>query len=195
LNLGLYRLKTLLSRLNVISNSDDASIIATYDDANNVRSLKLKANKTSLDYRCAMISDDGKKLNNKMIPKGINDVLNWNIDIPGESVSILQSGIASMTRATKIALTYNNEVLSFECSDENNDTFKTEISGEMTWINEKEDTPATSFCHYYPDKVLNSLFKAAIADNKSNVNVSLGSKGILIMTINGLDFYILPITG
>jgi len=64
-----------------------------------------------------------------------------------------------------------------------------ELDDEAEWI--AKSTAGTSFCNRYPAKALLSLLREA-AKTQDPVKVTVGQGGLLIIDVNGFDFFTLP---
>lgn len=177
-SVGLNRNSTFLSRLGVVSGREGFKVdvvSVTLDDEEFVKALRMKSTDTKIDFRCA--SPDMVKA-----PKQINDTLIYRIQLNAEAVSVLQQGYAAMGSETVSIISGENVV--FELEDINEDKFTHTFASEVMPIG---DNVVSAFSHKYPVKTLLALFK----QNPDGV-FEIGEKGILCITVNDLDMYVLP---
>jgi len=177
-SIGLNRIGILLSRLDLVKGRDGFQIdieTKTNEDITHVSALKMKSADTKVGYLCA---------NPETIkaPKQINDEIIYSIQLNAEAVSVLQKGHAAM--GSENVSIISKDGVSFELEDINGDTFVHDFSSDATSLSPGADT---SFVHKYPVKVILSLFK----QNPDGV-FEIGAKGILKISVNDLDFYVLP---
>jgi hypothetical protein len=177
-SIGLNRLSVFASRLDVAKTSDNFSIEAVLDDDNQAfaRALVMKGKGLKIDYRCA---------NPKTIlaPKRFNDTLKVQIDIPPESVVLLQRAVSAM-QADIVTLISNDKGVSFELTDVNSDVFSHTITTEAKALTPESDT---YFVHRYPVKLLLTLLKTS-----PRGGVSIGQKGVLNIVLNQLNIFVMP---
>jgi len=178
-SIGLNRIGILLSRLELVKGREGFQIdVETKNNADivHVSSLKMKSSDTKVGYLCA---------NPETIkaPKQINDEIIYRIQLNAEAVSLLQRGHAAMG-SENVSIISADNCVSFELEDINGDTLVHEFSSNATNLSEEGDI---TFTHKYPVKVILSLFK----QNPDGV-FEIGAKGILKISVNDLDFYVLP---
>jgi len=138
--------------------------------------FNMKSDDTRISYRCA---------NPETIqaPKAINDTIIYQVQLNSEAVGILQRGGVAMD-ASSASITGDENGVSFEFSDSTNDTFSHTFTSEVTRL---ETDSNSDFKHNYPLKTILALFK----QNPDGV-FEIGSKGILCISVNGLNVYVLP---
>ncbi len=177
-SVGLTRNSTFLSRLGIVSGREGFKVdvvSVTLDDEKFVKALQMKSADTKIDFRCS--NPDTVKA-----PKQINDTLIYRIQLNAEAVSVLQQGYAAMGSET-VSIIGGEDVV-FELEDINEDKFTHTFASEVTALG---DTIGGAFSHKYPVKTLLSLFK-----QNPDGDFAIGEKGILCITVNGLDLYVLP---
>ena len=173
---GLNRISVLLSRLEIAKTQDNFNInVVIGDDEEYARSITMKGTGTKIDYRCANPTTI-------QAPRQINDNLVYRIQLNAEAVSLMQKGQVAMGSET-ISLIGNDDV-SFELTDVNSDVFKHTFAADIEFLDEDA---AESFTHRYPVKTLLALFK-----QNPDGYFEIGEKGMLSITVNGLDIYVLP---
>ena len=175
-SIGLNRINVFLSRLEIAKDRDDFTVeVIVRDEDEFARSVIMKGAGTKIDYRCANPTTI-------QAPRQINDNLVYRIQLNAEAVSLLQRGHSAMGSETVSII--GDENVSFELTDINNDVFKQTLTDEIEFLNEDA---SDTFSHRYPVKTLLSLFK-----QNPDGYFEIGEKGILSITVNGLDIYVLP---
>ena len=178
-SLGLGRINIFLSRLDVVKTQDDFTIqVGSDKESEFVRSLTMKGKGIKIDYRCA-------KPDTIRAPRQINDVMKHRVKLTGEAVSLLQKAYPTMGAET-ISIISNDDV-SFEMVDINNDIYKHIFANSVEALTDDDDV---RFAHQYPAKFLLPLFKH---NPEGHINIS--QKGILNITVNGLNIYVMPHVG
>lgn len=178
-SIGLNRLDTFLSRYEIARTQDNFSIdVDVADDHQFVRSLTFKGKGTKIDYRCANPTTMNR------VPKNIKDSMFVQVPLNGEAIRLLQKGHGAMDNPDVVTLLCKNDQVSFEMVDVNNDTFKHNISKEVTLL----DGDDSSFAYRYPVKTLLALFRS----NPTGYFEIGQSKGILKFPVSDLTVYVLP---
>ena len=136
----------------------------------------MKAKGIKIDYRCA---------NPVTIqaPKQVNDTLKYSVPLNAEAVMMLQKGQSAMSAET-VTIVSNNKGVAFEIVDINNDTFSYTFTNDVETLTDDDDP---NFAHRYPVKTLIPLFK-----QNFDQTFSIGQKGILSISVNGLNLFVLP---
>lgn len=177
-SVGLSRNTAFLSRLKIVSGRENFKVhvlSVTLDDEEFVKALQMESIDTNVGFRCA--NPDTVKA-----PKQINDTLIYRVQLNAEAVSVLTQGYAAMGSET-VSIIGGDDVR-FELEDINEDKFTHTFAHEILPLGE---TAAGAFAHKYPVGTLLSLFK----QNPDGV-FDIGEKGILRITVNDLDMYVLP---
>lgn len=175
-SIGLNRISVLLSRLEIAKTQDNFTIdVLIGDDEEYARSITMKGTGTKIDYRCANPTTI-------QAPRQINDNLVYRIQLNAEAVSLMQKGQVAMGSETITFI--GNDDISFELTDVNSDVFKHTFAPDIEFLDEEA---AESFTHRYPVKTLLALFK-----QNPDGYFDIGEKGMLSITVNGLDIYVLP---
>ena len=175
--IGLNRTDVFQQRLDVVQGLDGFAIDATIDeDKGFVRALVMKAKGTKVDYRCANPATI-------RAPRVINDDLMARVEFTSEGVSMLQKGAAAMG-SDVVEFKSNSCGVHFTLEDVNNDTFNHQFANSSEALGEASDG---RFTHKYPVKTLLALFK-----HESVNHFEVGSKGTMLVKINGLGVYVLP---
>ena len=177
-SIGFKRGAVFLSRLEIVKNRENFNVDAvsvTLDDVQFIKALNLNSADTKIDFRCA--NPEGIKA-----PKQINDNIVYRIQLSTEAVNVLQRGYSAM--GTETVSIIGGDGVSFELEDINEDKFEHVFAPETIQLG---DTTTGAFVHKYPVKTLLALFK----QNPDGV-FEIGEKGILRITVNDLDIYVLP---
>jgi hypothetical protein len=170
--IGITRLDVFSSRLDIIKNHPSPSIEGKVDLRNgNVMQLIMKAGKSKIDYRCGIISTI-------VAPKQINDVGIYTFTITEEELTDIIKSYSAM-KNEYIHIFCDNGVMRFELTDDTND--KCVISSDI------ELTDGDNFVFKYPMRVFLSFLK-----NSDNLQMSVGSRGMVRTPVNTLDMYMLP---
>lgn len=175
--IGLTRLNTFSSRLNIIKSQEKFSIDAVVDQTEDfTRSLTMKGKGTKIDYRCA-------KPSTIQAPRLIQDEPRARIKLNGDAVVLLQKGQSAMDNAEEVTINCNDGV-SFEFVDVNSDVFKHTFADDVeSLLNEDK----VRFVHRYSTKTLLALFK-----KNPDGFFEISRKGILSIAVNNLTVYVLP---
>lgn len=176
-SIGLNRISVFLSRLEIAKSQDNFTLDVKVDDGEEyARSINMKGAGTKIDYRCANPTTI-------QAPRQINDNLVYSIQLNAEAVSLLQKGQVAMGSET-VTIGCDDDGVYFELTDVNSDVFKHTFAPDVDLLD--EDASAT-FTHRYPVKTLLALFK-----QNPDGHFEIGEKGILNISVNGLDIYVLP---
>lgn len=175
-SIGLTRIDTFMARYDIAKTQEKFTIEAVvHDNEDFTRSLVMKGKGIKIDYRCANPT-------NIKAPRQVNDTLKFQVPLNAEAVLLLQKGQAAMG-AENVSI-ISNEGVSFELVDVNNDVFKHTFAEDAKSLTDDDNT---KFAHRYPVKTLLALFK-----NNPEGDFSIGEKGILSFSVNGLTVFVLP---
>ncbi len=175
-SIGLNRINVLLSRLEIAKTQDNFTVdVVASDDDDYARAITMKGTGTKIDYRCANPTTI-------QAPRQINDNLVYRVQLNAEAVSLLQKGQVAMGSETVTIM--SDDGVSFELTDVNSDAFKHTFAPDVDLLD--EDASPT-FTHRYPVKTLLALFK-----QNPDGYFEIGEKGILSISVNGLNIYVLP---
>jgi hypothetical protein len=182
-SIGLNRIKLFISRYSIgksVSNTEVQAVVETTNNVQYVRSLTISGKGTKIDYRCANPATI-------RAPKSFNDTIKFKAKMSPEAVLYMQKGAGAM-EADEVQLIGTKNSLSFEMADINGDklTFKFGDAVELVNVATPSDI---NFSHKYPIKILQTLFKP-----NSEADFYVTTKGMLKVTINELDVYVLPRT-
>ncbi len=180
-SIGLSRAALFSSRIDLIKDRDgfyiESDVTADNDDSEKyAQVLKMVSDDTKITYRCA-------NPENIQAPKAINDTIIYQVQLNSEAVSMLQRGSAAMG-SDIVTVIGSEDSVSFECGDVTGDTFAHTFSSTVTRL---EGENNTDFSHNYLVKTVLALFK----QNPDGV-FEIGTKGILRISVNGLQVYVLP---
>jgi len=183
-SIGLNRINIFLSRIEAVKTRDNFSFDVEVGSAKDAdgdeyeygKSVIMKSDDTVIGYRCANPATI-------QAPEQINDNLVYRIQLNAETVSLLQKGQAVMGSET-VTFIWDGENVSFELTDINSDKDSHDLADDVELLDEDA---TESFTHNYPVKTLLALFK-----QNPDGHLDIGTKGILSITVNGLDVYVLP---
>ena len=183
-SIAINRINEFISRLTIALDANAQFEASIHDIGNNkyVRSLLFKGNHISIEYRCA----NPTAVN---AARQINDTPKYKISYGSDMIEMMKKANATM-RSDKIILSADDNMVSFEMLDNNNDIFSFEFSDDVECIVDAEDE--VNFTHHYTFDLLFPLLKEVIKDSKSNGDFIICQKGILNITISGLEVYVLP---
>ena len=187
--IGINRLGVLSSRINLVKNNDGFAINMTESDKNDtdVTHLEIRSKNTKVQYRCA----SGESI--KGVPKAIQDNLQWEITVRVCDVPLIAQAASAMTSEV-VTIACKDGVVFFEFTDTNNDVFSTQVCDEAIWVDQGKTEPVQkNFCNYYPVAALIPLMKSLASDSKPSV-ITIGERGILNISVNDFDFFVLPQT-
>jgi hypothetical protein len=182
-SIGLNRIDIFSSRYAIAKSVDNFEMVAVVDgpeDAQYARALTMKAKGIKIDYRCANPATI-------RAPKGLNDAVKFRARMHPEAVLHMHKGASAM-ESDELTMIGATDSVSFEMADVNGDklTFK---FGDAVDNVLAGDTSEAKFSHRYPIKLLQTLFKA-----NPDGYFYVTSRGMLKVTINNLDVYVLPRT-
>jgi hypothetical protein len=181
---GLNRLNVLRNRLALVQN--DLTINAAESkNGSDITHLEISGKNTKVQFRCAQA--DMMK-----IPKALNDVPNWFVQIPIDTVKLIKQAVSAMELEDLILTAKPNGEIFFEGIDKNKDTFETKFADKAVWIPDNTPEPNTKvFCYTFPVKCLMSILWFASEGGTKDVPISIGAQGIMTVVVNGMDFYVI----
>lgn len=175
-SIGLSRIHLFSSRLGLIKGRAGFAIDASLENESSALHLKMESDDTKISYRCT----DPETI---QAPKQINDNIIYRVQLNAEAVNMLQRGSVAMSADT-VSITGNDSGVSFELTDVTNDTFSHTFTSEVVQL---ETDSNSEFAHNYPIKIILALFK-----QNPDGTFEIGSKGILCISIKGINVYVLP---
>lgn len=176
--IGIGRIDTFVTRYSLIENRDDITTEAAID-SNNQQVIQLTFNTKNIkvEYRCA----DTTKIK---APKQIKDIMTSIFLLPEDTIETLVKAQTAMGDE-KITIVSDKRGTCFELVDRtSNDVFSFVFAEQAKSLNEDD---VEEFVHRYPAKTLIQLLK-----QNSNQTIEVSSKGILKLTINNLNIYVIP---
>jgi hypothetical protein len=182
-SIGINRIDIFHSRYSIAKSVDGFEIDATVDgpaDAQYARALTMKGKGIKIDYRCANPATI-------RAPKGLNDAVKFRARMLPEAVLHMHKGVAAM-QTDEVTLFGSKDAVSFEMMDINGDKLTYKFGDSVDNV-QPGDTAEPKFSHRYPIKILQTLFKT-----NPDGNFFITSRGMLKVTINTLDVYVLPRT-
>lgn len=183
--LAISRAPALAARLNLVKTQGDVEIEAVDGRTDSeIARLDLSSGKAKTQFRSSAIETV------KGVPKNITDTLAWKITLPTKQLPLIVQGASAMQSETITIASKDAKNVTFEAVDSNKDVFTTETDTAPEWIGDGSAT-ASVFCQKYPAKTLLPLLKEA-AIGIDSIELSLGANGILSLTVNGFNFFVIP---
>jgi hypothetical protein len=182
-SIGLNRTDVFSSRYAIarsIDNFEMDVIVDGPEDARYARALTMKAKGTKIDYRCANPATI-------RAPKALNDAVKYRVRMHPEAVLHMQKGASAM-ESDELTMIGSKDSVSFEVSDINGDKLSFKFGDTVDNV-QPDDTSDPKFANRYPIKLLQTLFKA-----NPDGYFFVTSRGMLKVSVNGLDVYVLPRT-
>ena len=165
----------LVSRMDLIRGFTGFKTSYEEDPSKNyVRQLKFATGRTKVEFRCANPTTF-------RIPKKFVDIIITEVNIPAESIALLQQGISAFG-ANTVMLSNTDDIKQVTTTliDSNGDTMQ-HTAGLVLM-----DTD-TKFAHTYDVKLLVSLTK-----QNTSTNIKVGQRGSLQLKVNNYSFYVFP---
>lgn len=164
----------LLARRLMLS-KDGVDIDCTlHEGTKQVISLKIKAGKATVDFRCVNAS-------NVKIPKQVADEFETTIEIEEDIAPNLTQG-RTMMGTSHATILYQHNDLFIEICDENNDVFSFQVGSDIV-TSEKD-----YFAYRYNIGKLHTI----LSNNKHHPIEIGNNRGILKTKVNGFTVYLLP---
>lgn len=181
-DIGLGRISVLQNRFSMLS--EDSKFEVQFDTKVNgnatefIKTLSMKGGGMKLDYQC----QNPHTIN---APKQIKDTFNHTIDINDEDINTIFRGCKAMgSTSDEMSLSFDGKVLKCNISDVSGDMFEFKTNAKVTGTSKFE-------FKYNVGKIL-PLLKAADAE-KGVKTIEIGTKGIVKLSLNGLNLYITPL--
>lgn len=172
-SLAVSRVDLLAKRLSVAKELDNIEY-SVHDSSNQVISLKIKAGRVSVDFRCVSASSI-------KVPKVVADEFNTTLSMDETASSTLSKGRTMM--GTSVAtLLYQHKDLIVEMCDENNDVFSFVVGNNLV------DSSRDYFAYRYDIGKLHTI----LTNGKLSTIYIGDNRGILKTTVNGFTTYLLP---
>lgn len=184
--LGLGRLKTLLTRLKLLNDlgGDDYEIFYNIKERDNhdqyVTKLVLKNKKTKIEYKCT---------DSRMIkaPKKFKGNVLYSFELSEDTIKIMAKAISALETNLISFSSDDDGSVRFKSTDTEGDTFDHIIADTYEKHNDAE---LDNFFFAYDIKNLLGLFKAR-CNEKGNVYIQIMDRGVMKIDVNGFDIYIL----
>jgi hypothetical protein len=183
--IGITRVSVLFSRLNLIAENKKApKVELEFKERDNgdkiVMRLKIKNNRTTIDFRCG----DPLMIKTKQTLK---DALIYSFDLSEETIDLMIRSNAAM-QTDKIKLILDNEKVYFNINDTEGDSLKHLVSEAVTL----SDPTKTSFLVSLKHKIVLPLFKLALKE-KDKINIKISEiRNVITFELNGINVYIMP---
>lgn len=172
LSIGINRADIFTSRFELAQSKDDLKIEAKVREGTDyINSLELKAKGIKVQYGCC----DPTFIKS---PQTINDAPVNSVGFSDEFVNLLMKA-KNAVDGEVVEIKNENGKISFSMMDLTNDII--EINEEL------ENTSEVNFNFKYGISVLSVLMK-----NADNHEFTVSQKGLLMIIVNGLTFYLLP---
>jgi hypothetical protein len=183
--LAINRIKTLMSRLSLAKAQGDLNIEATVaQNGTDIAILELQGGKSKGQFRCASLEAV------KGVPKGFQDPMAWEVEVKVPLIPLIAQAEASMTTDGITIASKDGKTVTLDLVDSNKDVINFELEADAKWVG--QGSAGSSFCNKYPSKAFLSLLREAAKTQPDGVKVTIGQGGLLIVTVNGLDFFTLP---
>jgi hypothetical protein len=180
-SIGINRFSVFNSRVDIAKSVDNFVIDAVVDSSPGkdpfVRALQMKGKGVKVDYRCANPLT-------VQAPKNLRDQIVYRLHINTDVIQMIQKGQVAMS-TDDITIICIDGGVSFTMTDINGDTLSYQFGDSVELVTSDVDT-STDFSYTYPIKLVHSLFK-----HNTNQVFDITTKGMIKITVNQLDFYIL----
>jgi len=161
-----------------------ADVKALEDGSNVVSKLKIKADRTSVNFNTSMLTEKG-------LPRKLRDPLYHSFDIKSKDLKILKEGISAMGAEEFKIYTKDNGEVNCDITDIEKDILTQSLAD--SYKNLDANSP-DSFCVKYKFKIISPLLNEA-GKRKDSICIKISRKGIMLLKINGLSMYIFPESG
>ncbi len=180
---GLHRLSTLSSRINLLEAAGDLSVEAV-EKNKDIEKFNISAKGTKFEFKCA-------RADMIKAPKKVNEDFIWEVLVSPEAIKLSISATNTMDSEQIALCSKASGEVSFEVVDSvTKDTFSTVIATDAKWLADEDDRQSQSFVHYYTVKTIVPLLKAASVVGPAKLVV--GQEGMLKITLNGHEFILIP---
>lgn len=183
--IGISRISILASRLNIISeNKKLPKIELEFKERDNgdkiVLKLKIKNNRTTVEFRCA----DPQMIKAKKVLK---DALIYAFDLSAETIDLMIRSNSAM-QTDKIKLILDNGKVFFNINDTEGDSLKHLVTEDVTLV----DPTKTSFMVTLKHRIVLPLLKLALKEN-DKLNIRLSQiRNVMTFALNDICIYIMP---
>lgn len=188
--IGLSRLSSLKSRIELLSGTAGTVIEANETERDEINALEIKSGKSKVQFRCT---------STMLIkaPKQINDSAVFSVSVASSELKMLIDGIRVMGAKRVVLAIRQNASVHFELADATNDSFRMEIDAPAEGIDPDMDS-MDSVVHYYPAGVFVSLLKDGARGSGTDGStaptiLTVGAVGTIKATLNGHSLTMLPV--
>jgi hypothetical protein len=183
--IAVSRISVLFSRMNLIAEGKKLpKVELEFKERDNgdkiVLRLKIKNNRTAVDFKCA----DPLMVKAKKVMK---DALIYAFDLNEETIELMIKSNSAM-QTDKINFIYENDKVYFNINDIEGDSLKHLVSESVTLT----DPTKKSFIVNLKNKITLPLFKQALKE-KDVINIKVSEiRNVLNFEINSLNVYVMP---
>lgn len=178
--LGISRLSTLQTRMNLFKEDPKVAIEAKENARKEISQLEISGTNAKVQFRCsspAMIK----------APKAITANPLKDVTVLKSEIPIILSGVRAMgSKRVTLAIKENGET-TLDFSDTNNDAFNVTLESKANHLG--EDKPA-SCVHYYPAEIMLPLIRAG--QDQSSISIIVSDNGVAQLLVNGHIMTMLP---
>lgn len=177
--IGLSRLNTLRSRLNLLAGAD-MTIDARETERGEIASLDISAGRSKVQYRCtatALIK----------APRSINDEPLHVVTFEKDELKLILDALKVMSAKAVQLIIKKSGLTSVRASDETNDAFETALSSPAELLSE-----ADSVVHSYSADIFHAVLRAL---GQTQVQLIIGVGGTIRTIIEGHEVVIMPKVG
>lgn len=184
-NEGSSRVSVLLQRLNIIAEGKKLpKVELEFKERDNgdkiVFRLKIKNNRTTVEFRCA----DPQMVKAKKILK---DALIYDFDLTDETIELMIKSNAAM-QTDKIKLILDDGKIYFNINDIEGDSLKHLVTESVTLV----DPTKNKFIVTLKHRIVLPLLKLALKEN-DRLNIKLSEiRNVMTFELNGINIYIMP---
>ena len=180
-SLGVNRVKVLKDRL-ALAKSLGAINLESTDSATNgdISMLQISSGRSKSQFRCAATELI-------KVPKGLVSTDAYSFMIPFDLIPAISQAESSMASEKMVIASKNGKDVSIELVDSTKDVYTFDLDRPASCL--KTDGPPMSFCYGYTAKTLLPVLKEAAKAGSSHVEVTLGHKGMLFVSVNGYSIY------
>lgn len=187
-SVGINRLSTLATRLNLVSGTEGFGASAeasTRVGSEEIQNITVFNKTTRIEYRTASPSAV------KGTPKQntLQDVPVYAFAITTETIQLLGKGASAMGAKTVVVSARNSNAVELNILDDTNDMFSTTVDTNITNLQNEDKY---SFSYKYPLKPFLTLAKHAASAMDGVAVISIGQKGLINIESSGVLFYIIP---
>lgn len=178
--IGLSRLGSLKSRLDLFAGNTSAIIDAKETERGEINALEITAGRNKVQFRCtsALLIKAPKQINDNSLSK---------VFISKDELKMVTDAIRVMSAKKVVLSIRKNLAVAFELSDATNDAFKIDLETPAELLG---DESADSVVHYYPADVFLAVMKALVNEFTT---FTVGTVGTIKVSVNGHELTMLPV--